>query len=477
MKPMVEVIPAEKKLTGNEKQSIKVAAYCRVSSLPQEESYESQVEHFNTLIMSHPDWKLTNVYGDEGITGLNTKKRTGFKKLVRDGERRKYDLLLVKSISRLGRNTVDLLTTIRKLKAVGVAVYFEKENINTMEASGEMMLTLLSAFSQSESESISSNVRIGLEYKYNRGEWSCAFSNFLGYDASPDGEGAVINEQQAKTVRYIFDEFLKGTALNDLSRQLQENGYKTGSGNDSWTKTGLTRILTNCKYAGDVVQGLTYTANILEKTRKRNRGDAPQYFMKDAIPAIIDRQTLLLAKGELMRREKAFHKEEVEGPVIYNRKNPFTHAVVCPDCGAFYNRKKSRDKYTLYCFNRINGSCKSPNIPESEMEQVVLEAAQKLHDKQPEIKMKKVPELKKNDEDDKLMRAAGLNTYNAFANRIVEFLKGKRPEKFDPEISINLVEKIEEGETDYKVCFYGDQAVKVKHEAFKEDKRRLKRKQ
>ena len=297
----------------------------------------------------------------------------------------------------------------------------------------------------------------------------------LMYTRTP--EGAVINEQQAKTVRYIFDEFLKGTALNDLSRQLQENGYKTGSGNDSWTKTGLTRILTNCKYAGDVVQGLTYTANILEKTRKRNRGDAPQYFMKDAIPAIIDRQTLLLAKGELMRREKAFHKEEVEGPVIYNRKNPFTHAVVCPDCGAFYNRKKSRDKYTLYCFNRINGSCKSPNIPESEMEQVVLEAAQKLHDKQPEIKMKKVPELKKNDEDDKLMRAAGLNTYNAFANRIVEFLKGKRPEKFDPEIWINLVEKIEVGETDYKVCFYGDQAVKVKHEAFKEDKRRLKRKQ
>ena len=220
MEKVVQVIPAEKKVGMINMPLKRVAAYARVSSLPQEESYESQVEHFTTLIKEHKDWKLVKVYGDEGISGLNTKKRTGFKEMIDDGIHRKYDLLLAKSISRVGRNTVDLLTSIRKLKDVGVAVYFEKENINTLDGGGEILITLLSAFAQSESESISQNVRIGLDYKRKRGEHTLAYGSFLGYDKGESG-GLVINPEQAETVRMIYSDFLSGMSLGDICDKLK----------------------------------------------------------------------------------------------------------------------------------------------------------------------------------------------------------------------------------------------------------------
>ena len=166
---MPEVILIPRKAPEESPQT-RVAAYCRVSSLPQEESYDSQIEHFTSYISSHPDWMLVKVYGDEGVTGLNTRNRKGFKQMLKDGTNKEFDLLLVKSISRLGRNTVDLLSSIRELRSAGVTCYFEKENIRTEASTGELMITLLSAFAQMESESIRQNVRIGLGYKMSRGE-------------------------------------------------------------------------------------------------------------------------------------------------------------------------------------------------------------------------------------------------------------------------------------------------------------------
>ena len=175
---MAEVIIIPQQGSSSEKErTTRVAAYCRVSSLPQEESYDSQVQHFTSTISAHPDWALVKVYGDEGVTGLNTIKRKGFKQMLKDGKARKFDLLLVKSISRLGRNTVDLLQSVRELRSAGVTCFFEKESIRTDASAGELMITLLSAFAQMESESISQNVRIGLNYKMQRGEWSVAYSN------------------------------------------------------------------------------------------------------------------------------------------------------------------------------------------------------------------------------------------------------------------------------------------------------------
>ena len=266
-----------KQETPEEERITRVAAYCRVSSLPQEESYDSQVEHFTTFISSHPDWELVKVYGDEGITGLNTIKRKGFKKMIKDGKAGNYDLLLVKSISRLGRNTVDLLSSVRELRSAGVTCYFEKENIRTDESTGELMITLLSAFAQMESESISQNVRIGLGYKMQRGEWSVAYSNFLGYDRTDKGE-IVINLEGAKTVRFIYDSFLNGHSLSWITKELVSRKMFTGMGTLAWNKESVRRILQNRKYSGDVILQLSVTDDLITKHRSINKGAGPAVY-------------------------------------------------------------------------------------------------------------------------------------------------------------------------------------------------------
>ena len=298
--PEVILIP---RTVPEESHQTRVAAYCRVSSLPQEESYDSQVEHFTSYISSHPDWTLVKVYGDEGVTGLNTQKRKGFQQMLKDGKDKEFDLLLVKSISRLGRNTVDLLSSIRELRSAGVICYFEKENIRTDATTGELMITLLSVFAQMESESISQNVRIGLGYRMSRGQWSVAYSNFLGYDRTDAGE-VIINLEGAQTVRFIYDSFLTGHSLAWIKRELINRKMLTGKGTLAWNKESIRRILQNRKYAGDVVLQVTVTDDLMTKHRVRNNGHAPQYVVIDGIPAIISKQTYWIAQGESERRGK-----------------------------------------------------------------------------------------------------------------------------------------------------------------------------
>ena len=477
MQKVVTVIPVSEKngCESSEKQTLRVAAYARVSSLPQEESYDAQVAHFQSLISSHPGWELTKVYGDEGISGLNTKKRTGFRQMIKDGVNKKYDLLLVKSISRMGRNTVDLLTAIRELKAVGTAVFYEKENINTLEATGEMLITLLSAFAQSESESISGNVRISLQYKMARGEHSLAYSNFLGYDKGEEGK-LVINPEQAKTVKYIFDQFLSGVSLERLSRELKDKGYTTGTGGNAWTKTALKRILSNEKYAGCALLAKTTTVDVLNKKRAINDGIVQQYWVEKDHDPIVDKQTWLIAKGELMRREEQFMGTDVGGPEVYCGKHDFTRKIRCPDCGAWYNHKNAKTRMVWVCHERMNSKgCKGEIIPETDLQNAVLSAAQKLYDKQPEISMKKVPSLTHTDDDEKLIRAAAVYAENTFGQRIVRFLKGARPTKYTSDL-IRLLERIEIKPESFEVHFYGKQTVLVPRQGGRnETGRRLKR--
>ena len=477
MEKMVEVIPAKQNvgMLVNERPIKRVAAYARVSSLPQEESYESQVEHFTTLINEHKDWKLVKVYGDEGISGLNTKKRTGFKQMIDDGIHKKYDLLLAKSVSRLGRNTVDLLTCIRKLKAVGVAMYFEKENINTLESSGEVMITLLSAFAQSESESISQNVKIGFDYKRKRGEHTLAYGSFLGYDKGEKG-GLVINPEQAETVKMIYSDFLSGVSLGDLCDKLKDEGRLTGTGGNAWTRTSVSRIIKNEKYKGSALLGKTYVSNVLEKKRTINHGEVKSYYIDDDHEPIVDKQTWFLAQGELLRRDEMFFDKSIGGPAVLSGKHDFTYKISCPICGANYNHRNAKGKYVWECYNRINGDCKGDIIPETELQAAVLEASQKLHDDQPVITMKDVPILKASDDENKLIKAAAIHSENAFAGRTQDLLKGERPKEYSSDL-MKTVERIEIGETEYTISFYGDCSVKVNREARKnmDTGRRLKR--
>ncbi|MBR1910158.1 MAG: recombinase family protein [Lachnospiraceae bacterium] len=427
-----------------ENRKIRVAAYCRVSSLPQEESYESQVEHFTTYIQGHPDWILVKVYGDEGITGLNTAKRKGFRQMLRDGKDKRYDILLVKSISRLGRNTVDLLNAVRELKSAGVVCYFEKENINTGDNSGELMITLLSAFAQMESESISQNVRIGLHYKMQRGEWSVAYTNFLGYDKQ--GDGVVINLEGAATVRMIFDMFLSGYSLGQIVKRLIKEKRRTGAGTLGWTNGSVRRILQNRKYCGDVVLQLSVVSDLINKKRVKNTGQSPQYVVVDGIPAIVSRQTYYLAQGEMERRGRMRFDCDIK-----RYDNGFTGKLVC-SCGANYNRANARGHYIWKCYKRVNGNCTGPIIREEELKAVVLSAVRKLYELKPEIVMDDIPKLSSKNTPEELCTAAEINIQNEFRSRVQKVLDLSKPKRFDTEY-IHLINKIEV-ESGFVVKFY-----------------------
>ena len=416
----------------------RVAAYCRVSSLPQEESYDSQIEHFTSYISSHPDWMLVKVYGDEGVTGLNTRNRKGFKQMLKDGTNKEFDLLLVKSISRLGRNTVDLLSSIRELRSAGVTCYFEKENIRTDASTGELMITLLSAFAQMESESISQNVRIGLGYKMSRGEWSVAYSNFLGYDRTDAGE-IIINLDGAQTVRFIFDTFLTGHSLAWIKKELINRKMFTGKGTLAWNKESIRRILQNRKYAGDVVLQLSVTEDLMTKHRVKNNGHAPQYVVIDGIPAIISKQTYWIAQGELERRGRMVYGNAM-GPDISTYKNGFTGKLKC-SCGSNYNHINARGRYCWKCYERIHGDCTAPILPEVELENATLRACRILHDKKLDIKAAPIPSLDEQSTTDELIQAAVIHMENVFISRIEAFLASPKPKEFHPDL-LDLIESI-----------------------------------
>ena len=280
----------------------------------------------------------------------------------------------------------------------------------------------------------------------------------------------MINDTQAETVREIFDSFLSGMSLEHLAEKLEAEGRQTGKGNTSWTKTSLLRILSNIKYSGDVIQGITTTVDVINKKRVINNGEAPQYFIENGIPAIVDRQTYLLAKGELARRERmTIEGKDVAGPLIYSGKYPLTRKILCPHCGQYYNHRNARGVDVWECYGRIHGNCQAMILKQAELYAVIHTALQMLWDLQPKIKMNKVPVLLKDDSEDKLVEAAGLYLENSFAKKTEEFLNGCRLEDDDPEYIHNngddlirdLLEKIELVDNVFLVKFYGAAPVKV----------------
>ncbi len=458
----VQVIPPKSKRESSHgtQRKIRVAGYARVSSLPQEESYESQVKHIHEVIESNPDWEFAGVYGDSGVSGMNTKHRDGFNQLVRDAKKGKIDILLVKSISRWGRNIVDSLSTIRQLRACGIDIYFEKENMHTLnDPASEFMLSIMAAFAENESMSISANVKMGLTYKMQRGEWHAPFERFLGYSKKEDGEVVVVPEQ-AETVKEIFNLFLSGMTIGDISRQLEAEGRLTGAGNSIWYYESLRTILKNMKYTGDVLIQLTYMKDVLGKKRAVNNGDVPQYFVRNAIPPIIDHQTYFLAQGELMRREM----KDAQGPKVYRVEQEFTKLITCPYCGANYNRATSGKTIRWGCYNRFHkNTCLAPWFTEAALQRTLLRAVQELHRDQPKLNILPVETLCKDDSDDKKVEAAAAFMHNTFADRVQKMLDAPMPEHYDRNLT-SLVERMGFTEKEWIIHFYGDVSVKIPSE-------------
>ena len=295
-KPKVIVIPAAPKNTGTaEQRQLRVAAYCRVSTKEEDQlnSYEAQKNYYTDKIMENKSWTRADIFADEGITGTSAKKRADFMRMMKWCKQGKIDLILTKSVSRFARNTVDCLNYIRMLKAQGIAVYFEKENINSMDESTELMLTMMGAFAQAESESISGNIQAGKRYAMQRGEATIHYHNLYAYEKGPDGNPRIIPEQ-AEIVRDIYQKYLHGDSLNMIRKDLEERHIPNARGGATWTHSAVRGILSNEKYTGDVLMQKTFRQDCISRKTIRNTGQRAMYLVQNNHEAIIDRKTCLL---------------------------------------------------------------------------------------------------------------------------------------------------------------------------------------
>ena len=337
----ITMIPARQRVgsrtPGEEAPKIRVAAYCRVSTDTDEQatSYETQVGHYTEYIKKNPAWEFAGIYADDGISGTNTKKREDFNRMIDDCMNGKIDMVVTKSISRFARNTLDCLKYIRKLKDKNIAVYFEKESINTLDAKGEVMLTIMASLAQQESQSLSQNVRLGLQYRYQQGKVQVCTNRFLGYDKDKDGN-LVINPEEAEVVKRIYREYLEGSSYYQIGHGLEEDGIRTAAGSSYWLATTLRKILMNEKYMGDALLQKTVTTDFLTKKRVQNNGIAPQYYVEDSHPAIIPKEIFMRVQEEIVRRA---HLETSTGRRrIYSGKYALSSIVYCAHCGDFYQR-------------------------------------------------------------------------------------------------------------------------------------------
>ena len=322
------------------------------------------------------NWEFVEIYTDEGITATNTKRRDGFNRMVEDALAGKINLIITKSVSRFARNTVDSLTTIRKLKDKGIEVYFEKENIWTLDAKGELLITIMSSLAQEESRSISENTTWGKRKSFADGKASVAYSRFLGYD-----KDFVINEEEAKIIRFIFKEFLSGTSYSKIAKTLTASAIKTPAGADNWCISTIKSILKNEKYKGDALLQKQYTTDFLTKERKNNSGEIQQYYVEDHHAAIVPPETFDLAQEEIDRRSKARYVNRL-----------FGSKIVCEECGSYFGAKTwhstSHNRRVVYrCNHKYEDGekCKTPHLYEEEIKARFCKALGKLIDIKDEV--------------------------------------------------------------------------------------------
>lgn len=387
MAKIVRAIPATiSRFTAapiNSKKKRKVAGYARVSTDHDDQvsSYKAQVDYYTNYIRGRDDWEFVGIYTDEGISATNTRHRDGFKRMVKDAMDGKIDLIITKSVSRFARNTVDSLTTVRKLKDKGIEIYFEKENIWTLDAKGELLITIMSSLAQEESRSISENVTWGHRKRFADGKVSVPYSHFLGYDKGPDGN-LVVNKEQAKTVKLIYRLFLDGYTFHSIAAELTSRGLKTPAGKDKWYQKAVKSILTNEKYKGDALLQKQFTVNFLTKKMKDNEGEVPQYYVEHNHEAIISPQIFDWVQEEIKRRR--------EGKKRYSGVSIFSSKIKCGDCGSWYGSKvwHSTDKYrrTIYrCNDKFKNHCQTPHLTEEEIKDAFVRAVNQLINNKEEI--------------------------------------------------------------------------------------------
>ncbi|MBS5965786.1 MAG: recombinase family protein [Finegoldia magna] len=396
MNSKVIVIPAKKKkgnsIKESEKKKLRVAAYARVSTDSDEQatSYDTQVDHYTNYIKKNPDWEFAGVFSDEGISGTYTKKRAGFNKMIEEAMEGNIDYIITKSISRFARNTLDCLKYIRKLKENNIPVYFEKENINTMDAKGEVLITIMASLAQQESQSLSQNVKLGFQYRFQQGQVQVNHNRFLGYTKNEDGKLIIVPEE-AKIIKRIYREYLEGASLRDIKEGLEKDKIVNGAGNKKWHVSNLNQILTNEKYMGDALLQKTYTVDFLNKKRVKNDGIAPQYYVENSHEAIIPKEIFMRVGEEMYRRANMASGKGKRR--IYSSKYALSSIVYCSKCGDIYRRiawNNRGKKYTVWrCCTRVThgpDACEARTIREEDLQEVVVEAINQLITESNELK-------------------------------------------------------------------------------------------
>lgn len=385
----IMIIPAKRQIGNNikeaEKPKLRVAAYCRVSTDSEEQasSYEAQIQHYTEYIAKNPDWQLAGIFADDGISGTNTKHRVEFNRLIEECMSGNIDMVITKSISRFARNTLDCLKYIRKLKDKNIPVYFEKESINTMDAKGEVLLTIMASLAQQESQSLSQNVKLGLQYRYQQGQIQINHNKFLGYTKNDDGK-LIIEPKQAEVVKRIYREYLLGFSMNRIASGLEADGILTGAGKKKWWTSTIRKILSNEKYIGDALLQKTYTTDFLTKARVKNTGLMPQYYVEGNHEAIIPKETFMLAQEELAKRQVTAVSPNGRKR-SYSSNSCFSNIIFCGHCREVFCRvhwyRHKTSTVVWRCASRLEDRspvCYARSIKEETLHQIVIEALNRM---------------------------------------------------------------------------------------------------
>ena len=385
----ITVIPARKRVgstAAKEKvKKLRVAAYCRVSTETEEQnsSYEVQVAHYTEFIKKNAEWEFAGIFADDGISGTNTKKREEFNRMIDECMEGNIDLVITKSISRFARNTLDCLKYIRQLKDKNISVFFEKENINTMDAKGEVLLTIMASLAQQESQSLSQNVKLGLQYRYQQGKVQVNHNRFMGYTKDEEGNLIIVPEE-AEIIKRIYREYLEGKSLAGIGRDLEKDGILTAAGKPRWRPETIKKILLNEKYIGDALLQKTFTVDFLTKKRVKNEGHVPQYYVENSHEAIIPKELFLQAQEELHRRNNIYTGAD-KNKRLYSSKYALSTITFCGDCGDIYRRVywniRGRKEFVWRCVTRIEQgpeTCKNRTVKEGDLYDAVMTAINRL---------------------------------------------------------------------------------------------------
>ena len=363
----------------------RVAAYCRVSTDSDEQltSYVTQKKVYTEMIARNPEWEFAGLYADEGISGTRADKRPQFTQMIKDCNTGKIDIIITKSVSRFARNTVECLEYVRMLKAKGIIIIFEEQNIDTMKCDSELFLVMYAGFAQSESESMSKNITWSNRKNFADGKVVFRYSQLLGYRKGENGEPEIVPEEAA-VVERIFQMFLAGMTLRDISAELQSENITFPDKEFMFTKRMVQNILRNEKYCGDCILQKTVTVDCITKERKINQGEAPMYLVENNHPPIVSREIFNRTQEELSRRNALPAKSTKTALTSSGKysKYALTDVLICGECGSRYKRctwaRNGKKKIVWRCISRLDYGTKyctkSPTIEEEPLQTAIVRA-------------------------------------------------------------------------------------------------------